>query len=69
MATGTGKWFSDSTGYGFITPADGGADPFVHFSGIAGNGFKTLAEGSKVEFEPTEGPKGLQATNVVQIEG
>jgi CspA family cold shock protein len=69
MATGTVKWFSDSKGYGFITPADGGADLFVHFSGIAGTGFKTLAEGAKVEFEPTEGPKGLQATNVVQIEG
>jgi len=69
MATGTVKWFSDSKGYGFITPADGSADVFVHFSGIAGSGFKTLAEGSKVEFEPTEGPKGLQATNVVPLEG
>ena len=69
MATGTVKWFSDSKGYGFITPADGSADVFVHFSGIAGSGFKTLSEGSKVEFEPTEGPKGLQATNVVPNEG
>jgi len=66
MATGTVKWFSDSKGYGFITPADGGADLFVH---ISGSGFKTLAEGAKVEFEPTQGPKGLQATNVVLIEG
>ena len=69
MATGTVKWFSDSKGYGFITPADGGADLFVHFSGISGSGFKTLTEGSKVEYEPTEGPKGLQATNVVPVEG
>jgi cold shock protein len=69
MATGTVKWFSDAKGYGFVTPADGGKDVFVHHSNIAGNGFKTLAEGAKVEFEPTEGPKGLQATNVVQIEG
>jgi cold shock protein len=68
MATGTVKWFSDTKGYGFITPSDGGADVFVHFSGIAGSGFKTLAEGSKVEYEPAEGPKGLQATNVVLIE-
>ena len=67
MATGTVKWFSDSKCYGFITPADGGADLFVHFSGIAGNGFKTLAEGAKVEFEPREGDKGPQAENVVVI--
>ena len=65
MATGTVKWFSDSKGYGFITPADGGADLFVHFSGIAGNGFKTLAEGAKVEFEVREGAKGPEASNVV----
>ena len=64
MATGTVKWFSDSKGYGFITPADGGADLFVHFSGISGSGFKTLAEGAKVEFEPREGQKGPEATNV-----
>ena len=62
------KWFSDSKGYGFITPADGGADLFVHFSGISGSGFKTLAEGAKVEFEPTRA-RGVQATNVVLIEG
>ena len=69
MATGTVKWFNDSKGYGFITPADGGADLFVHHTGIAGSGFKSLTEGSKVEFEPAEGPKGPQATNVVQIAG
>ena len=65
MATGTVKWFNDSKGYGFITPADGSKDLFVHFSGIAGNGFKSLPEGAKVEFEAIEGPKGPQATNVV----
>ena len=67
MATGTVKWFSDSKGYGFITPADGGADLFVHFSGIAGNGFKTLAEGAKVEFESREGAKGPEATGVTPV--
>ena len=65
MATGTVKWFSDSKGYGFITPDDGGADLFVHHSGIVGTGFKTLAEGAKVEFETTQGQKGPQATDVV----
>ncbi len=64
MATGTVKWFSDSKGYGFITPDEGGDDLFVHFSAIAGSGFKTLAEGAKVEFETAQGQKGLQATNV-----
>jgi CspA family cold shock protein len=65
MATGTVKWFSDAKGYGFVTPADGGKDVFVHHSNIAGNGFKTLAEGAKVEFEPAEGDKGPEARNVV----
>jgi len=64
MATGTVKWFSDEKGYGFITPEDGAKDLFVHHTGIAGEGFKTLAEGAKVEFEATEGAKGPQATNV-----
>ena len=64
MATGIVKWFNDDKGYGFITPDDGGKDLFVHHSGVAGEGFKSLAEGAKVEFEPTEGQKGPQATDV-----
>jgi len=67
MATGTVKWFSDAKGYGFITPEDGGKDLFVHFSQIAGNGFKTLVEGAKVEFEAREGAKGPEATNVSAV--
>ena len=67
MATGTVKWFNDAKGYGFITPDEGTKDLFVHFSGIAGNGFKSLPEGAKVEFEAREGDKGPQAENVVVI--
>jgi CspA family cold shock protein len=67
MATGTVKWFSDEKGYGFITPDDGSKDVFVHFSNISGEGFRSLAEGAKVEFEVTEGAKGPQATNVSAI--
>jgi CspA family cold shock protein len=64
MTTGTVKWFSSEKGYGFITPDDGSADVFVHFSAIAGEGYKNLDEGQKVEFETTSGPKGPQAASV-----
>ena len=64
MATGTVKWFSDEKGYGFITPDDGSKDVFVHFSSIQGEGFRSLAEGAKVEYEVTEGAKGPQASDV-----
>jgi CspA family cold shock protein len=64
MATGTVKWFSDEKGYGFITPDEGGKDLFVHHSNILGEGFKTLSENAKVSFEPREGQKGPEATNV-----
>ena len=64
MATGTVKWFSDDKGFGFVTPDEAGKDLFVHHTGIAGDGFKTLAEGAKVEFVPEQGQKGPQATNV-----
>jgi CspA family cold shock protein len=64
MATGTVKWFSNEKGYGFITPDESGEDLFVHFSAIAGSGFKTLEEGAKVSFEVTQGQKGPQATDV-----
>jgi CspA family cold shock protein len=63
MATGKVKWFNDAKGYGFIEQ-EGGEDVFVHFSSISGEGFKTLKEGDPVEFEVTQGPKGLQAKNV-----
>ncbi|KAE8178391.1 transcription antiterminator/RNA stability regulator CspE [Photobacterium carnosum] len=63
-ATGTVKWFNEEKGFGFITQDDGGADVFVHFRAISGDGFKTLAEGQKVSYETEQGPKGLQATNV-----
>ena len=63
MATGKVKWFNDAKGFGFITRADG-PDLFVHHSAIVAEGFRSLAEGQDVEFEITEGPKGLQATNV-----
>ena len=63
MATGTVKWFNEAKGFGFISQ-EGGEDVFVHFSAIQGDGFKTLNEGDRVEFEVTKGPKGLQAANV-----
>ncbi len=64
MAIGTVKWFNESKGFGFITPDDGSKDIFVHFSAIAGEGFRTLAEGQQVTFDVEEGPKGPQAQNV-----
>ena len=63
MAKGKVKWFNESKGYGFIEQ-DNGSDVFVHFSAIAGEGFKTLQEGQEVEFDVTSGPKGPQAENV-----
>ncbi len=65
-SNGTVKWFNDAKGYGFITTATG-EDVFVHFSAIQAKGFRSLAEGSQVEFDLVEGPKGLQAANVTQV--
>ena len=65
MATGTVKWFNESKGFGFIAPSDGSADVFVHFSAIAADGFRTLAEGQSVNYEVEDGPKGPQAKEVV----
>ena len=67
MATGTVKLFNDSKGFGFITPDQGGEDLFAHFSAIASSGFKTLAEGQKVSFDVTTGPKGQQASNIKPV--
>ena len=64
MATGTVKWFNDAKGFGFIQPDDGGPDAFAHFSAIQMSGYRTLEEGTEVEFEVKKGPKGLQAENV-----
>ena len=65
MATGTVKWFNDAKGYGFITPDEGGKDLFVHHSSIGGDGYKSLAEGAKVQYEAVEGQKGPEAKDVV----
>ena len=67
MAQGTVKWCNDDKGYGFITPDEGGEDLFVHHSGIAGDGYKSLDEGAKVSYEATQGQKGMQADNVSRI--
>jgi len=64
MVTGTVKWFNESKGFGFITPADGSADVFVHFSAIKSDGFRTLDEGQEVSFNVETGDKGPQATDV-----
>ena len=64
MAQGTVKWFNEEKGYGFITPDEGSEDLFVHYSGIVGNGFKSIDEGEKVTYEATQGKKGMQAENV-----
>lgn len=66
MATGTVKWFSPEKGYGFISRSDGD-DVFVHFSAIEGEGYRNLEEGQAVEFEVTQGPKGLQASSVREV--
>ena len=68
MANGTVKWFSNEKGFGFIQPDDGGNDLFVHFSAIQGQGYKSLDEGDKVEFDVGQGQKGPQAQNVSVVE-
>jgi len=65
--TGTVKWFNETKGYGFITPDGGGQDLFAHFREITGDGFKTLTENQRVQFQVTQGPKGAQASNISGI--
>ena len=67
MMYGTVKWFDDAKGFGFITPEDGSKDVFVHHSAITGSGFKSLAEGQRVEFETQSTPKGMAAANVTAV--
>ena len=67
MASGTVKWFNHEKGFGFITPDEGGKDLFVHHTGIAGEGFRSLSEGAKVEFDSQAGDKGPKAVNVQPI--
>ncbi len=64
MPSGTVKWFNDAKGFGFIQPDDGGPDAFAHFSAIEMDGYKSLKEGSRVDFELSQGPKGLMALNI-----
>ena len=66
--TGTVKWFNDAKGFGFVTPADGQKDCFVHHSAIQGSGFKSLQEGDLVEFDIVQGPKGPAAQNVAKVQ-
>lgn len=68
VPTGTVKWFNDTKGYGFITPEDGGPDCFVHYSAIKGDGFRTLVEGERVEFERVQGEKGPAAENIRRMD-
>lgn len=67
MATGTVKWFNGDKGFGFIEPEDGSADVFAHFSAINSSGFRSLNEGDRVSYETTQGPKGLQASNITVL--
>jgi cold shock protein len=67
MLQGTVKWFNSEKGYGFITPEDGSEDLFVHHTGIAGSGFKSLDEGEKVTYEAVRGRRGMQAENVSRV--
>ena len=67
MATGTVKWFNDDKGYGFVTPEGGGQDLFVHHTGIAGGGFKTLQDGARVSYDEEQGDKGPKAVNVQPV--
>jgi CspA family cold shock protein len=67
MPTGTVKWFSEDKGFGFITADEGARELFVHFTSIAGDGFRTLVEGAKVSFEEEDGPRGPKAVNVTKI--
>jgi CspA family cold shock protein len=68
MASGVVKWFNNAKGYGFVTPDDGDQDVFVHFSAIEMEGYKTLREGQRVEFEIEQGPKGLHAQNLHELQ-
>ena len=68
MANGTVKWFNDAKGFGFISPEDGSADVFAHFSAINSKGFRSLREGQRVSYEVTQGPKGAQALNITPLD-